>query len=130
MKEYTVLSSQRWGGREKGKQDDDGSYMHSITVEGYTNEPIDFKSKEFPEVGTVLKGEIVPYTSNAGNERLRFETAEYKKKENMVQDRIMFQFALRLAVDNIPDYTNKEELIGTAEYFIECIKELTKNYGE
>lgn len=124
MKDYKVVSSQRWGGKEKGKADEEGYFMHSITLEGHTGEPIDYKSKVFPEIGSMLKGEIVAYTSNAGNERIRFETSEYKKKENIVQDRIMCQFALRLAVENLPDYTDKEKLVGTAEYFIECINEL------
>lgn len=122
MKDYTVVSCQRWG-KSKGQIDEDGYFMHSITLEGYTNEPIDFKSKELPKVADILHGEIVKYTSKAGNQRLRFETAEIKKKDNLTQDRIMCQFALRLAVENC-DYEDEEKLVDTAEYFIKCIDKL------
>lgn len=126
MKEYKVVSSQRWGGKIQGKPDEEGYYMHSITLEGHTNEPIDYKSKVFPEVGTTLYGELVNYTSNAGNDRTRLETAEYKKKENRTQDRIVAQFALRLAVEHSGDHTDRAEVVSLARYFMECVEELTE----
>jgi len=124
MKTYKVVDSNRWGGKIQGKPDPEGYYMHTITVEGHTNSPIDYKAKTFPEPGSMLQGELVEYVSNAGNTRMRLETAEYKKKDNAIQDKIVAQFALRLAVENSPDITDKTQLVSLAKYFIECVEEL------
>lgn len=127
MKDYKVVTSNRWGGRIQAKPDENGYFMHSITVEGHTNEPIDYKAKIFPEVGSILNGEIVEYVSAKGDARTRFETSEYKKKENATQDRILAQFALRLAVEHSSDHTDKTQLLDLAGLYIECVNELVED---
>jgi hypothetical protein len=124
MKDYIVESVKVWGGNKTQKRDDEGYMMMSLTFKGITSEPVDYKAKIAPEVGSSLKGELVDYVSNAGNSRTRLETLEYKKKENMKQDTITAQFALRLAVENATDHTNKDEVMGLARYFLQCVKEL------
>lgn len=124
MKDYKVVSVKRWGGAIQGKPDAEGYFMHSITLEGHTGEPIDYKAKILPKEGDTVHGELVEYTSNAGNNRTRLETVEGRKKDNAIQDKIVAQFALRLAVEHVPDYTDKNTVLDTARYFIECVEEL------
>lgn len=125
LKSHKVISSNRWGGKLQAKPDPEGYYMHTITVEDHQSSPIDYKSKVFPEVGATIQGELVEYVSAAGNERMKLETVEQKKKDNAIQDKIVAQFALRLAVENSTDFTDKQQLVSLAQYFIECVDELT-----
>lgn len=122
---HTVTSVKIWGGDKTKRRDEEGYMMMSLTVKGHESEPIDYKSKLVPEVGSEIVGELVPYVSGAGNHRTRLETNEYKKKENAIQNKIVAQFALRLAVEHAPDYTDKSVVMDTARYFIDCVNELT-----
>lgn len=126
MKEWTIKGSNRWGGRKQGITDDSGYFMHSIVLEGHSHQPLDYKAKTFPEVGSKLYGEIVEYTSNKGEERARFETREHKKKENVTQDRIQAQWATRLAVEYTPDHTDKVQVKSLAKLYMEIAEELVE----
>lgn len=121
---YIVTSIKRWGGEIQGKADDEGYFMHSLTLQGHTGEPIDYKSKTMPKIGDSIEGELIEYTSQAGNDRVRLETPELKRKDDLKQATIVAQFALRLAVEHVVDPWDKDKVMDTARYFIQCVNEL------
>lgn len=120
---YMINSVKVWGGNKTEKRDDDGYMMMSLALEGQ-GEPVDYKSKTQPREGNYIEGELVAYTTQSGNDRTRLETLEYKKRENSIQDKIVAQFALRLAVEHSADHLNKEDIMETARFYIECVNEL------
>lgn len=125
MRDYEILSVRVWGGNKTQKRDEDGWMMMSLTLKGHTSEPVDYKSKTVPEVGSFIHGDIVDYVSNAGNRRTRLETAEYKKKENLKQDTITAQWALSQALMYTPDHKDLDSVVEYAKALIIKVKEIT-----
>lgn len=124
MAEYKVLSAKRWGGAIQAQPDPDGYFMHSITVEGHTSEPIDYKSRDFPAVGSTVSGELVEYVSQAGNHRTRLETAETKKVQTATQDRIAAQWALGQALAYSQDHQDLDTVTEYAKALISKVDEI------
>lgn len=123
---YTVESVKVWGGDKTQKRDEEGYMMMSLTVTGHTGEPIDYKSKEAPEIGHILEGELIEYTSKAGNDRVRLETAETKKRGDKIQDKIVAQWALGQSLMHLPDHQDLDAVTEYAKALIERVNELVQ----
>ena len=106
---YTVKTFKFWG---------DDKDIASVTFDEANNEPIDFRtSKEYKE-GDTVEGEVKPYQTKEGKERLAF----VPKGQPETQDRILHTWSVGKAIDTAQDNTSPDELYALAEMYQQVVR--------
>lgn len=123
---YTVKDCRPWKEGGKPIQDDNGEFLMSITLEGH-GEPVDYRSRTFPEAGDEIEGTIETYQSSKGNTR-QYLAKPFKL--DMKQALIMAQWAHRVSVDVLPDHNDLNAIEEYAHGIMKSAIKVAKEFAE